>query len=374
MSNYEDMIKNVHRRIDEYEAKQRAKKAMIKKEIAMITPVCAAAGISIGLWKFGTLNFHNDRLISNTVDSANFNVVPSADNDISTDNHRGNSNNSAEIISQYISAAETTIYHLKDSSESMTENIRTNSASVEMNAPATDNISTSALCTSVYHNNDSQVVTESPSLHTDDSVKQTTPPVQQTTPAAQQTILTATQTTHDNSQGNSLTEPPHPQTGLIQYVSFSRDYPYYDNISSLLSKANQVFSGRVVDISFEMLNMRTMQPLKDGDDLQWAMIYTIYEIEAEKVYAGSPSSVKLRIEGGIPDNYEQEQIALLGDNRIPVMKDIPAISLGMKYLFVLYHADGAVYSSVLNPMQSIYIEDEINTGGFSSTDIISCFS
>jgi hypothetical protein len=92
---------------------------------------------------------------------------------------------------------------------------------------------------------------------------------------------------------------------------FSRDYPYYHNISDLANKANQVFSGRVTNVSFEMLNMMTMQPFKDDDDTRWAMLCTVYEIEAEKVYEGTPTTVKLRIEGGITSGFEQEQTALL---------------------------------------------------------------
>lgn len=160
----------------------------------------------------------------------------------------------------------------------------------------------------------------------------------------------------------------------VQYEAFSHDYPYYHTVPDLASKANQVFSGRVKNISFEMLDMETMQPLKDGEGSQWAMLFTVYEIEAEEVYAGTPNSVKLRIEGGISSGYEKKQIALLGNERIPVMVDVPALTIGTKYLFALYHADDSEYSSILNPLQSIYTESAEQTGGFSAEEIISYFS
>ena len=159
----------------------------------------------------------------------------------------------------------------------------------------------------------------------------------------------------------------------VQYEAFSHDYPYYNTVPDLASKANQVFSGRVKNISFEMLDLQTMQPLKDGEGSQWAMLFTVYEIEAEEVYAGTPNSVKLRIEGGISSGYEKKQIALLGNERIPVMVDVPALTIGTKYLFALYHADDSEYSSILNPLQSIYTEDEVKESGFSADDIISYF-
>ncbi len=172
-----------------------------------------------------------------------------------------------------------------------------------------------------------------------------------------------------NSQENDNQQPVS-----VKYESFSHDYPYYNTVSDLANKANQVFSGKVTNISFEMLDLRTMQPVKADEDSQRAMICTIYEIEAEEVYAGTPTIVKLRIEGGIPSSFEQEQITLLGSDTIPVMEGAPVLEVGSNYLFALYHEDGSEYSSILNPMQSIYTEDNVNTDGVSGADIISYFS
>lgn len=172
-----------------------------------------------------------------------------------------------------------------------------------------------------------------------------------------------------NSQENDNQQPVS-----VKYESFSHDYPYYNTVSDLANKANQVFSGKVTNISFEMLDLRTMQPVKADEDSQRAMICTIYEIEAEEVYAGTPTIVKLRIEGGIPSSLEQEQITLLGSDTIPVMEGAPVLEVGSNYLFALYHEDGSEYSSILNPMQSIYTEDNVNTDRVSGADIISYFS
>ncbi|WP_366509115.1 dockerin type I repeat-containing protein [Ruminococcus sp.] len=172
-----------------------------------------------------------------------------------------------------------------------------------------------------------------------------------------------------NSQENDNQQPVS-----VKYESFSHDYPYYNTVSDLANKANQVFSGKVTNISFEMLDLTTMQPVKADEDSQRAMICTIYEIEAEEVYAGTPTIVKLRIEGGIPSSFEQEQITLLGSDTIPVMEGTPVLEVGANYLFALYYADGSEYSSILNPLQSIYTENEVQTGGFSADEIISYYS
>jgi hypothetical protein len=386
MSKYEDMIKNVHRRIDEYEAEKRVKRAKIIKVAVSITPVCTIAILGIGLWKGGALNFHNNDLISSSIESTTTDVILSTDYVAAAHKQSDNKENNRDGSSDYTTnhqttIADATISHVTECSESITSSSRTNDNSVETDTPETDHKSTSTWETSAISNDDSHRATESDSVQTDASVQQTTAPAQhttlatqQTTAPAQHTTLATQQTTIDNSQGNSQTEPPPQQTDSIQYEMFSRDYPYYNNISDLANKANQVFSGKITNVSFEMLNMMTMQPLKNGDDTRWAMLCTIYEIEAEEVYAGTPTTVKLRIEGGISSGFEQEQTALLGSNRIPVMEGAPVLSIGAKYVFALYRADGSEYSSILNPLQSIYTEDAAKTGGFSAAEIITYFS
>jgi hypothetical protein len=372
MKTYEEMARDVLHRMDEYEADQRAKRAKITKVAASVTPVCAAAVVGVGLWKSGALNFHNNDLISNTEESATADMMLSADNEAAADKQSENNVNSRDksndsVTNRQTTIADTTASHVTESSESVNGSSRTNDNSVVADTPVTDHKSASTSETSAISNDDSHRATDSDPVQTNLPVQQTTSPVQRTTQVTQQTTI-------DNSQGNSQTEPPHQQTDSIQYEMFSRDYPYYHNISDLANKANQVFSGRVSNVSFEMLNMMTMQPFKDDDDTRWAMLCTVYEIEAEEVYEGTPTTVKLRIEGGITSGFEQEQTALLGSNRIPVMEGAPVLSIGAKYVFALYRADGSEYSSILNPLQSIYSEDAAKTGGFSAAEIITYFS
>lgn len=353
MKKREEMIMDLHRRMDEYEADKKMKRAKMIKIAVAVTPVCAAAAVAVGLWKGGVLSASHDQLINNNAKPTVSAVIP---NDTSTDIDFANNKNSSDISSESTASvstaerqtatADTTVTRAAENIESVSEIIRDEPANT---------------------NSNSQNEKEKTVAQTDASVQHTTSPVPQTT-------LPVQHTTPENSQVNSETAPLPQQTDSIQYEYISGDYPYYATLSDLANKANQVFSGKVVNISFELLNMRNMQPLKDGEDTQWAMLYTIYEIEAEEVYKGSPSTVKLRIRGGIPYGYEQEQSALLGNRSIPVMEDVPALTIGTNYIFALYHAEDAEYSSILNPLQSIYTVNEETIDGFSAAEIISFFS
>lgn len=53
MKNYEKMSEDVLRRINEYEAEKKLKRARITKVAAAVTPVCAAAAVGTGLWYSG---------------------------------------------------------------------------------------------------------------------------------------------------------------------------------------------------------------------------------------------------------------------------------------------------------------------------------
>ncbi len=82
MKKREEMIMDLHRRMDEYESERRMKRAKMTKVAASVTPVCAAAVVGVGLWKGGALTPHNDQLIASTVESTA--SVPASDNNTNT--------------------------------------------------------------------------------------------------------------------------------------------------------------------------------------------------------------------------------------------------------------------------------------------------
>jgi hypothetical protein len=313
MKNYDEMYQSVLSKYDEYLEKKRKRIRTIKRTAPVLACFCLTIVLGVGYWDHFK-NLPHIPVQPNIIEETTI-ERPETTTTASTDTN-------------------TTVSSLTPSEPASTTAATTNSH--------TDRMTTTA-------SKQTQTVT---TVVTDATEAQTTEQVVKQTE----------------------TQAPVQQTDSVKYEEFSLDYPYYNTVSDLAGKANQVFSGRVTKISFELLNMITMQPLKDGEDTQWAMICTIYEIEAEKVYAGSPTIVKLRIEGGISSGFEQEQTTLLGSDKIPVMEGAPVLYVGDKYLFALYHADDSEYSSILNPQQSIYAENGSKTGEFSADEIISYYS
>lgn len=329
MKNHNEMYQSLLSRYNEHQEKKIKRIRTIRRTVPVLACFCLTIALGVGYWD----HFRN---------LPNIPVQPNIIEEPTVEIHETTTTASTD--------ANTTVSSMIPSEPASTTAPTSNSETERMTTTA--GIQTQTVTTVVTD------ATETPT--TEQSVNQT-----ETQASATISPVTDTQ---------PITDPPVQQTDSIQYEMFSRDYPYYHNISDLANKANQVFRGRVTNVSFEMLNMMTMQPFKDDDDTRWAMLCTVYEIEAEEVYEGTPTTVKLRIEGGITSGFEQEQTALLGSNRIPVMEGAPVLSIGAKYVFALYRADGSEYSSILNPLQSIYAENGSKTGEFSADEIISYYS
>jgi hypothetical protein len=68
MKKREEMIRDLHRQMDEYEFNKRMKRAKTAKVAAVVTPVCAAAVVGVGLWQGGAFSSDNAKMSgSNTI-------------------------------------------------------------------------------------------------------------------------------------------------------------------------------------------------------------------------------------------------------------------------------------------------------------------
>lgn len=199
MKKREEMLRDLHRRMDEYESERRIKRAKVTKVAASVTPVCAAAVVGVGLWKGGVLTPHNDQLISSTVESTASDVILSADNNTSADKHSDNNKNNtvrnAEPATERQTEPETadiTIPRATENSESVVDGIRADNDSVEANTPVSDDKSVPASDNNANTNTESQRATEAPAV-------QTEAPVQQTEPATQSVPTETGNPSEDNN-------------------------------------------------------------------------------------------------------------------------------------------------------------------------------
>lgn len=203
MKKREEMLRDLHRRMDEYESERRMKRAKVTKVAASVTPVCATAVVGVGLWKGGVLTPHNDQLISSTVESTASDVILSADNDTSADKHSTN-NKTTNNRNDESATSDAAIPRATENSESVIEGSKTDNTSVEANMPTADDKSMPASDNNANTNNESQRATEAP-------VVQTEAPVQQAT------------TANDVQNGNSpfLKDDEEPPT----YLNYITSYP-----------------------------------------------------------------------------------------------------------------------------------------------------
>ena len=195
MKKHEEMIMDLHRRMDEYESERRMKRAKMTKVAASVTPVCAAAVVGVGLWKGGVLTSNHDQLINSTVESTASDVILSADNDSSADKHSANTKNTANkngepttsesTADRQVATSDDAIPRTTENGENVIEDSDADNASVEANTPVADDRGALVSDNSTITNNESQRATDSPAVQTEAPVQQTTPPVQQTEPASQ---------------------------------------------------------------------------------------------------------------------------------------------------------------------------------------------
>ena len=177
MKKREEMLRDLHRRMDEYESERRMKRAKVTKVAASVTPVCAAAVVGVGLWKGGALTPHNDQLITSTVESTASDVILSADNDTSADKHSANTKNTADNNSEPTTSASTadrqnatseaTISRTTENGENVTDDSRSgNTSSVSDNARIEDKEKPAVTDTAVQHT-DSSVPKTTTAIHDD---------------------------------------------------------------------------------------------------------------------------------------------------------------------------------------------------------------
>lgn len=166
MRKREEMLRDLHRRMDKYESDIRMKRAKVTKVAASVTPVCAVAIVGVGLWKGGILTPHSDQLISNTVDSTTSDVILSANKDASADKNTNNNKNGESATSAVTADRQATTLNatIPPATEIATEDSNTNKVSVEADAP--DNTAKT--------NAKSQEVTGATATQTDATVQQAT--------------------------------------------------------------------------------------------------------------------------------------------------------------------------------------------------------
>ena len=132
------------------------------------------------------------------------------------------------------------------------------------------------------------------------------------------------------------------QQSHTKITYFHADWPYYETLDFLTNAAENVFEGKVTNIFFDVLDMRTGEPIDKSDDPLFCRLYTIYEVDVTNSYKGTHNQkVYIQVIGGIAGFKETEQSKVLKEAGIfdelvgiLVLEAFKPLNIGSKYLFL----------------------------------------
>ena len=186
-------------------------------------------------------------------------------------------------------------------------------------------------------------------------------------------IITGCQSDNSEDKKNDLNAKDNTQLkGSVSYIS----WPNYETVESLLSRVDHVFEGKIVNIFFKVIDMKNAEIAEDSQkgDITNLMLYTIYEIEPQKIYRGtSQEKLYIMIDGGIPGYEEQEQFEEMEragifkeGYGIPVVKPSVGFQIGDYRLFLSCSTTSNVeYMVIPNTHQCSF---KIGTGDENATE------
>lgn len=142
------------------------------------------------------------------------------------------------------------------------------------------------------------------------------------------------------------------------------DYPSYSSAAEVSKAAENVYTGTVTDISFEIIYMQTGETVDTGDSSEASrMLYTVYTVQLSDSFKGeNPDEIKIYRIGGLIGYKESLQYNMIEKaglfdeyHGIPVTTDADAskLTVGAQYLFCTVRPVGG-HDVPINPTQFAY--------------------
>ncbi len=177
-----------------------------------------------------------------------------------------------------------------------------------------------------------------------------------------------------SSDSNPTADGQNKQATIV----YRADWPYYQSISELVDNVSEVFEGKIQDIFFAVVDIRTGKAVEGPSENGMLYLCTIYEIQVSKTLKGNSSEKKhIVVMGGIPGYDEEAQLSLMeqcGMNEngkaIPVLQESDPLTIGSEFLFLASNLGGD-YLEIPNPVQFAFAigteegEDTNNTPSYS---------
>ena len=163
----------------------------------------------------------------------------------------------------------------------------------------------------------------------------------------------------------------HSLSGLNELISknldasISMDWPYYKTAEETIEASSHIYSGKVIDISFTVLDMKTgAEDLDPESESTSRMLYTVYTISVTDEYKGeSAETVRIVVDGGLPGEKENEQSNIIRGsglkyNGIPVTPEKVELSVGQSYLFCIHRVGD--FDHIINSNQFAFLLNSID--------------
>lgn len=136
---------------------------------------------------------------------------------------------------------------------------------------------------------------------------------------------------------------PIPNEAELPIDHLMIDFPYYSTPEEVVDASTNVFTGKVVDVSFEIIDCQTGEVDRSASsESTHRLLYTVYTIEVDKNYkGGNEKTVMLSLEGGMVGWREEEQFGLLKEAGLetwPLAERTKKLVIGESYLFCTYRA------------------------------------
>jgi len=158
----------------------------------------------------------------------------------------------------------------------------------------------------------------------------------------------------------------------IKYLEMGGRWPGYEDSSALIEEADVVFIGKIIDISFAVLDRRSGQYVDEETEERARRLNTLYSIEIISVYKGDVSKIThVKIDSGLKDFRVEEQLKVMEEGKaydrewgISVWNDHPNPQIGETYLFATTQSRNSSFLNIMNLTQSIYrLQDPMQRQG-----------
>lgn len=171
--------------------------------------------------------------------------------------------------------------------------------------------------------------------------------------------------THSSNISSDLQETEGNEK--VPYLSMSADWPVYFSSEELIEQADIVFTGKVTEISFAVLDSTNGLPVTTSTEKHNRNLYTLYHVDVIDSYKGvSTKTLTFMVDGGLSNYNESTQMKLMKDNDarfadegIPIWDGYDGYEVGKSYLFLLSAVENT-YPVLINIEQSVYPLNELS--------------